>query len=386
MKTKQPKWWSGLISLALLGFVTSCTSENDLLPDKQDKEIQNHITFNISVPGDNSVTYEGAATRAISQGNESVINSLTLYIFEYSGTGDASSYSSYTYPGESYSMMSGLKVNTTGQNITNDIPLNNLEGKTVAFFIIANHSCSFTKGVTMQQALVSTAMKTVADGKTANEWLETGNTLSMYYCSMKDYPNGFVVDNNKNATVSAVLKRHVARLDIANLTPGLVINYAYLKNFCGSIFGVQDMASGTVTADTHLYMLNNSALKSFSSKVTGRADVDAKKAESTATYFYMAPYTKNNTNYTTAVIEYTITLSGDTKIGRMEVPFADKSNNAIDILANNRYIIEIGDGTPIANANAIPDASIKVNDWDSSDKNKTSLEGVFNTSKDKQKQ
>lgn len=422
MKTKQPKWWMPVLSFALLTFAASCATQSDFVQEQEEEnniESKNYISLNITAPGDSYINFEGAATRGTSlvpTGDENRVKKLKLYIYAYDGTQPNNFNSKYEYvlqrevswKADAVSSIETIDIEGKDEN-GNDY---SLEKKYIAIIALANHEGNIHKeGNTIYEDLKSMVIRSIAKNEEAgdntedtdivtasDDWwkvIEGQKTLSMYYCSFSDNEiedRYIYVTKTKGAKIIAKLKRHVARLDIANLTPGLTVNNVYLKNVATDVYPIpEDLFSGAYKVDKFStmkgYRLNCTfGLGDWEMPEDTEIDIENNLADYMKTYFYMAPYKDPDTEvneygHSTAVIEYTIQLSGgEERNGVLEVPFVDAEYKSLEIKPNNRYIIKLGDGTKISNGYAKPDAKIMVYDWDIDYDSR--IEDFFNINKD----
>lgn len=362
MKEKLLLIKSFLIGGAAL-LATSCTNE-EIIGGNPDSESGNPgLTISIQTPAADGVVFTKVGTIE-DEAAEWAVKTLNVYLFEKSGSqGDDTDYKLFKQTNLDLSSSEDVTDKGDGTYSYNEPITADMIGKTMKVVLVANDApeeVSANKdgmsGTGLDVFKTKLATATVNDNSSADVLVGNGTSgFPMSYVGESDItitPMGHSID--------ATLTRIVARLDIFNFTPNLIVKDVKLINASSSSYL---FPTGTEPS-TNYYTINNCSEydDDFSTGVSfknpGQTPIteDNSKAGNTLDHvLYMYEQSNGDGTKASIVVSYQIEQTGGVKIdGEVSV----KLTTAIK--QNTLYTVKLGNGSPVQDK--VP-ASLDVEDW-----------------------
>lgn len=332
----------------LIAMVTALAAVSCVTGEPGREEVGDNIpvTFTMSTPAGEAVPYT-QNTRATHDEAEWTIHKLSLYVYSVNDDNQGTFLRSYSTDAEGDRAISIVPNGAGTYTFTLKAPVSDLKARQ-RFVFVANDAFVDPEVGESQDEL---------QNKLASIVLEADNTADKLAPADSGIAMSGIAESQSNDVITIVpgvkcevhLKRIVARIDVQNNTPNMVINSITLQNAApkGFLF-----PHTPVTAADEGYITENmntaTALGSSYAEQT-----DLKKV------FYLYERPNSAENGATVKVTYTINNSK----GEVEIPFRKTSDGQeyVDITRNTLYTIILGDGTPIV-TNEVK-FSIKVDDW-----------------------
>lgn len=302
------------------------------------------VTFTMSTPAGESVPY--SATR-VHEESEWTIHNLSLYVYAVDDSGEGTFLRSYS-TAKSGDESINLVPNGAGQyTFTLRAPVNDLNAKR-RFVFVANDSFADPEvGESQDELQNKVATVVVEQDNTADVLSAVDAGIAM--TGIAQSASNDVVTITPGVKCEVSLRRIVARIDIQNNTPNLVIKSVALENAAtkGFLFEHDPVAA---PEENYVGMQKNSTVELGT---TYDEQTDLKKV------FYL--YERTNSDLASAQVRITYTINNSN--GEVVVPFRKTSDDLayVNVERNTLYTIVLGDGNPIV-TNEVK-FSFVVEDW-----------------------
>lgn len=332
----------------LIAMVTALMAVSCVTGESGLEEVGDNIpvTFTMSTPAGEAVPYT-QNTRATHDEAEWTIHKLSLYVYAVDDDDQGTFLRSYSTDAEGDRAISIVPNGAGTYTFTLQAPVSDLKSRQ-RFVFVANDAFTDPEVGESQDEL---------QNKLATTVLEANNTADKLAPADSGIAMSGIAESQSNDVITIVpgvkcevhLKRIVARIDVQNNTPNMVINSITLQNAApkGFLF-----PHTPVTAADESYITEN---------MNTATELGSSYAEQTdlKKVFYLYERPNSEENGATVKVTYTINNSK----GEVEIPFRKTSEGQeyVDITRNTLYTIILGDGTPIV-TNEVK-FSIKVDDW-----------------------
>lgn len=332
----------------LIAMVTALMAVSCVTGESGLEEVGDNIpvTFTMSTPAGEAVPYT-QNTRATHDEAEWTIHKLSLYVYAVDDDDQGTFLRSYSTDAEGDRAISIVPNGAGTYTFTLQAPVSDLKSRQ-RFVFVANDAFTDPEVGESQDEL---------QNKLATTVLEANNTADKLAPADSGIAMSGIAESQSNDVITIVpgvkcevhLKRIVARIDVQNNTPNMVINSITLQNAApkGFLF-----PHTPVTAADKSYITEN---------MNTATELGSSYAEQTdlKKVFYLYERPNSEENGATVKVTYTINNSK----GEVEIPFRKTSDGKeyVDITRNTLYTIILGDGTPIV-TNEVK-FSIKVDDW-----------------------
>lgn len=332
----------------LIAMVTALMAVSCVTGESGLEEVGDNIpvTFTMSTPAGEAVPYT-QNTRATHDEAEWTIHKLSLYVYAVDDDDQGTFLRSYSTDAEGDRAISIVPNGAGTYTFTLQAPVSDLKSRQ-RFVFVANDAFTDPEVGESQDEL---------QNKLATTVLEANNTADKLAPADSGIAMSGIAESQSNDVITIVpgvkcevhLKRIVARIDVQNNTPNMVINSITLQNAApkGFLF-----PHTPVTAADESYITEN---------MNTATELGSSYAEQTdlKKVFYLYERPNSEENGATVKVTYTINNSK----GEVEIPFRKTSDGKeyVDITRNTLYTIILGDGTPIV-TNEVK-FSIKVDDW-----------------------
>ena len=324
----------------------SCTKEQSGYD--QDKVIP--VTFTMSTPAGEAIPYS-SVTRATHDEAEWTIHRLSLYVYAVDAEGNGTFLRRYATDETGDKQITIVPNGAGTYNFTLTAPVSDLNAQR-RFVFVANDA--FTEpGEGESQDELQNKLATIA--------LSEGNSADMLAANGTGIAMSGIAKSNENDIVTITpgvkcevhLQRIVARVDVQNNTPNLVISSIQLEKTApkGYLFPHETIAAADESYITEAMNAQVSLGTSYDEQT------NLKKV------FYLYERANEAGDCAQVRIAYTINNSK----GEVVVPFRKTSDDLayIDIARNTLYTIILGNGEPITtNPVSFP---LKVEEWNTVD-------------------
>lgn len=324
----------------------SCTKEQSGYD--QDKVIP--VTFTMSTPAGEAIPYS-SVTRATHDEAEWTIHRLSLYVYAVDAEGNGTFLRRYATDETGDKQITIVPNGAGTYNFTLKAPVSDLNAQR-RFVFVANDA--FTEpGEGESQDELQNKLATIA--------LSEGNSADMLAANGTGSAMSGIAKSNENDIVTITpgvkcevhLQRIVARVDVQNNTPNLVISSIQLEKTApkGYLFPHETIAAAD---ESYITEAMNAQV---SLGTTYDEQTNLKKV------FYLYERANEEGNCAQVRITYTINNSK----GEVVVPFRKTSDDLayIDIARNTLYTIILGNGEPIT-TNPVS-FTLKVEEWNTVD-------------------
>ena len=329
--------------MAILTTVSCSKVQSDCGCEDGDKVIP--VTFTMSTPAGEAVPY--GTTRATHDEAEWSIHKLALYVYAVDGSGKGSFLRSYATDASGDQAISIVSNGAGTYTFTLKAPVSDLKARR-RFVFVANDAFATPSVGESQDEL---------QNKLASVVLEEGNAADLLSVSDKGIAMSGIAQSSSSDVVTITpgvkcevhLQRIVARVDVQNNTPNLIIKSIELQQAApkGYLFPHDPVSAADEGYITEA-MNTQVALGSSYEEQT-----DLKKV------FYLYERANEEGNGAQVKITYTINNSN----GEVVVPFRKTSDGQefVNIERNTLYTIILGNGQPIT-TNPV-EFTLKVEDW-----------------------
>lgn len=337
-----------LVALMTALLSSSCSTEHSL--DGSGPEGSTiPVTFTMTTPAGEVIPY--GATRATHDEAEWTIHRLGLYVYSVDGLDKGTYLRSYSTDAVDESQRINIVANGAGTyTFTLKLPVSDLNMRQ-RFVFVANDAITPEPGASeSEDELVNKlATVTLSENDTADKLAAEDTGIAMSGVAQNTDDDSDVITITPGVKCEVHLKRIVARVDVQNNTPNMVIKEITLLQAPtkGRLFGQSPITSAEESYVT-MKMNSKTALGTSYAEQT-----DLKKV------FYV--YERPNTDGAEAKVRVSYMINNTP--GSVEVPF--KTTGAepayVDITRNTLYTIVLGDGTPIV-TNEVK-FTLKVEEW-----------------------
>ncbi len=336
---------------ALLLGISSCSKEADDLPaDNPGQDIK--VNFSVALPGGSDIVYP-SKTRDTHTATEYEISNIVLYEFSVSDGNQPTT----LFDKHSFSKADGSIVSQSAgvYTMTFTIPYKYYKEKR-KFIFVAN------------DALADAGLKTTEDDGTGTSFTEFNKALATIV--VKDNDKASVLSPQAGIAMSGVgmvnssdiitltsafncevtLKRIVARVDVVNKTPNMVITDIKLHKAASKAHIMPQSGSfAAPTGSTDVEMQYNENTENGNSGTPGLGssyEEQNNNGGGLKKVFYM--YERENKEDNHSSVEISYTLNENVK-GSVIVPFRkrDESQEWVNIERNHLYKIILGNGKPV---------------------------------------
>lgn len=311
--------------IAIAIALSSCSDEGGV-PDNQIPQASHSISFNISIPKGDPVTY------AIHDAAEWGIKSLWLYEFDATGkllSTPANIASSIQGTGPNYSYSKEIKVTDKGVR---------------QFLFVSNEAVpsGFTVGNTIEELQTKLSSNTLASSSA--ELLNTisgAQAIPMTGRAIQGNNNN-LISVTGNTSVSVSLSRIVARIDVQNNTPKLVIKDIKLMNTNTNSFLLPALdKNGMPNYNVPTSNKQVSNIGSFASLPTPFDNSTANAKLAKAFYLYEGVQASKDKAVS---VQIKAELDGTTVL--YSIPFW-QNDKGITVKRNHIYYLVLGDGSDV---------------------------------------
>lgn len=309
------------------------------------------VTFTMSTPAGEAVPY--SSTRAtIHDEAEWTINKLALYVYAVDADGNGTFLRSYATDASGEQAINIISNGAGTYTFTLRAPVSDMNARR-RFVFVANDALASEPGAGDPQANLDDALATVTLENNATADALAADDKGIAMTGTAQSSGSDVVTITPGVKCEVHLKRIVARVDIQNNTPNLVIKSVVLENAApkGYLF-----AHDPVKAADEGY-ITEGMNKSVSLGSSYGEQTALKKV------FYLYERTNSEAGSAQVRINYMINNSN----GSVTVPFKKTSDDMayVDIERNTLYTIILGNGQPIV-TNKVT-FTLNVEEWNAVD-------------------
>lgn len=306
------------------------------------------VTFTMSTPAGEVVPY--GETRALPavhhDAAEWTIHNLSLYVYSVDDQGEGTFLRSYSTEGEGDRRISIVSNGAGTYTFTLRAPVNDLLARQ-RFIFVANDSFADPE-VGDSQSDLQTKLATIGlqDNDPADALAPSATGMVM--SGIAQSSSNDIITIKPGVKCEVHLKRIVARIDVQNNTPNLVITSMELENAAsqGYLFEQKSIAAAGQGFVTEVMNAN----------VTLGTSYDEQTNLAKAFYLYERPNTSEDG------IKVKISYRINNTNGAVEVPFQKTdTKDYVDVVRNTLYTIVLGDGTSVV-TNEVK-FTFKVEDW-----------------------
>lgn len=324
----------------------SCTKEQSGYD--QDKVIP--VTFTMSTPAGEAIPYS-SQTRATHDEAEWTIHRLSLYVYAVDAEGKGTFLRRYATDETGDKMITIVSNGAGTYNFTLKAPVSDLNAQRRFVFVANDAYAEPDEGESQDELQNKLASIVLEEGNTADLLAAAGKGIAMSGIAQSDGKD--VVTITPGVKCEVHLQRIVARVDVQNNTPNLVIKSIELQQAApkGYLFPHTPVAA----ADEGYITEAMNAQVNLGT--TYAEQTDLKKV------FYL--YERANAEGDGAQVKVTYTINNSN--GEVIVPFRKTSDDKsfVDIERNTLYTIILGNGEPIT-TNPVS-FTLKVEDWNTVD-------------------
>lgn len=308
------------------------------------------VTFTMSTPAGEAVPY--SSTRATHDEAEWTINKLALYVYAVDADGNGTFLRSYATDASGEQAINIISNGAGTYTFTLRAPVSDMNARR-RFVFVANDALASEPGAGDPQTNLDDALATVTLENNATADALAADDKGIAMTGTAQSSGSDVVTITPGVKCEVHLKRIVARVDIQNNTPNLVIKSVVLENAApkGYLF-----AHDPVKAADEGY-ITEGMNKSVSLGSSYGEQTALKKV------FYLYERTNSEAGSAQVRINYMINNSN----GSVTVPFKKTSDDMayVDIERNTLYTIILGNGQPIV-TNKVT-FTLNVEDWNAVD-------------------
>lgn len=308
------------------------------------------VTFTMSTPAGEAVPY--SATRTSHDEAEWTINKLALYVYAVDADGNGTFLRSYATDAAGEEAINIISNGAGTYTFTLRAPVSDMNARR-RFVFVANDAVASVPGVGDPQANLDDALATVTleNNATADALAVKDKGIAMTGTAQSSGSD--VVTITPGVKCEVHLKRIVARVDIRNNTPNLVIKSVVLENAApkGYLFAHDPVKAADEGYVTEGMNANVNLGGSYDEQT------DLQKV------FYL--YERTNSEAGSAQVRITYMINNSN--GSVTVPFKKTSDDMayVDVKRNTLYTIVLGNGDPIV-TNKVT-FTLNVEDWNAVD-------------------
>lgn len=290
------------------------------------------VTFTMSTPAGEAVPY--AATRVHDEA-EWTINKLVLYVYAVDEQGEGTFLRRYATDAAGDEAINIVSNGAGKYTFTLRAPVGDLNAKRRFVFVANDAFATPEVGESQDELQSKIATVAVSEGNAADVLAAEGTGIAM--TGIAKSSSNDVVTITPGVKCEVTLRRIVARVDVQNNTPNLVIKSIQLENAApkGYLFEHEPVEAADAS---YVGMQMNSSVALGDSYDD---QTDLKKVF----YLYERTNAEGEGNSAQVRIAYTINNSN----GEVVVPFRKTSDDMafVDVKRNTLYTIVLGDGEPV---------------------------------------
>ena len=303
------------------------------------------VSFTMNTPAGEAVPY--GTTRATHDEAEWTIHRLTLYVYSVDDAGRGTFLRRYATDASGDQAISIVSNGAGTYNFTLKAPVSDLKARQRFVFVANDAFDEPSPGESQDELENKLAGITLEEGHSADKLAAKGTGIAMSGIARSNSSDVVTITPGVKCEVS--LRRIVARVDVQNNTPNLVIGSIELLNAAprGYLFPHDPVAAASESYITEA-MNAEVALGT-----TYDEQKDLKKV------FYL--YERHNEDGNGAEIKITYTVNSSK--GEVVVPFRKTSDTRefVDIERNTLYTVVLGNGDPVT-TNEVK-FSLRIEDW-----------------------
>ena len=303
------------------------------------------VSFTMNTPAGEAVPY--GTTRATHDEAEWTIHRLTLYVYSVDDAGRGTFLRRYATDASGDQAISIVSNGAGTYNFTLKAPVSDLKARQRFVFVANDAFDEPSPGESQDELENKLAGITLEEGHSADKLAAKGTGIAMSGIARSNSSDVVTITPGVKCEVS--LRRIVARVDVQNNTPNLVIGSIELLNAAprGYLFPHAPVAAASESYITEA-MNAEVALGT-----TYDEQKDLKKV------FYL--YERHNEDGNGAEIKITYTVNSSK--GEVVVPFRKTSDTKefVDVERNTLYTVVLGNGDPVT-TNEVK-FSLRIEDW-----------------------
>ena len=303
------------------------------------------VSFTMNTPAGEAVPY--GTTRATHDEAEWTIHRLTLYVYSVDDTGRGTFLRRYATDASGDQAISIVSNGAGTYNFTLKAPVSDLKARQRFVFVANDAFDEPSPGESQDELENKLAGIVLEEGHSADKLAAKGTGIAMSGIARSNSSDVVTITPGVKCEVS--LRRIVARVDVQNNTPNLVIGSIELLNAAprGYLFPHDPVAAASESYITEA-MNAEVALGT-----TYDEQKDLKKV------FYL--YERHNEDGNGAEIKITYTVNSSK--GEVVVPFRKTSDTRefVDVERNTLYTVVLGNGDPVT-TNEVK-FSLRIEDW-----------------------
>ena len=303
------------------------------------------VSFTMNTPAGEAVPY--GTTRATHDEAEWTIHRLTLYVYSVDDAGRGTFLRRYATDASGDQAISIVSNGAGTYNFTLKAPVSDLKARQRFVFVANDAFDEPSPGESQDELENKLAGITLEEGHSADKLAAKGTGIAMSGIARSNSSDVVTITPGVKCEVS--LRRIVARVDVQNNTPNLVISSIELLNAAprGYLFPHDPVAAASESYIT----------EAMNAEVSLGATYDEQK--DLKKVFYL--YERHNEDGNGAEIKITYTVNSSK--GEVVVPFRKTSDTKefVDVERNTLYTVVLGNGDPVT-TNEVK-FSLRIEDW-----------------------
>ena len=303
------------------------------------------VSFTMNTPAGEAVPY--GTTRATHDEAEWTIHRLTLYVYSVDDAGRGTFLRRYATDASGDQAISIVSNGAGTYNFTLKAPVSDLKARQRFVFVANDAFDEPSPGESQDELENKLAGITLEEGHSADKLAAKGTGIAMSGIARSNSSDVVTITPGVKCEVS--LRRIVARVDVQNNTPNLVIGSIELLNAAprGYLFPHDPVAAA---GESYITEAMNAEV---ALGTTYDEQKDLKKV------FYL--YERHNEDGNGAEIKITYTVNSSK--GEVVVPFRKTSDTRefVDVERNTLYTVVLGNGDPVT-TNEVK-FSLRIEDW-----------------------
>lgn len=337
---------SAAFALTAALLASSCSKEQSACGCGDDGAVI-PVTFTMNTPAGEAVPYEGGGTRATHDVAEWTIHKLALYVYAVDNDDKGTFLRSYSTDATGDQAISIVPNGAGTYTFTLKAPVSDLKARQRFVFVANDAYATPSVGESQDELQNKLATTVLTDSQTSD--LLAPNDKGIAMSGIAQSGSQDIITITPGVKCEVHLKRIVARVDVQNNTPNLVIKSMELQNAApkGYLFPHDPVTA----ADEGYITLGKNANVDLGDSYDDQTAL--KKA------FYLYERHNEEGNGTTVKINYRINNTD----GEVIIPFQKTSDDKayVDITRNTLYTIVLGNGEPVV-TNEVK-FTLKVEDW-----------------------
>ena len=305
------------------------------------------VTFTMNTPAGEAVPYGGGGTRATHDVAEWTIHKLALYVYAVDNDDKGTFLRSYSTDATGDQAISIVPNGAGTYTFTLKAPVSDLKARQRFVFVANDAYATPSVGESQDELQNKLATTVLTDSQTSDLLAPDDKGIAMSGIAQSGSQDVITITPGVKCEVH--LKRIVARVDVQNNTPNLVIRSMELQNAApkGYLFPHDPVTA----ADEGYITLGKNANVDLGDSYDDQTEL--KKA------FYLYERHNEEGNGSTVKITYRINNTD----GEVIIPFRKTSDDKayVDITRNTLYTIVLGNGEPVV-TNEVK-FTLKVEDW-----------------------